>query len=404
MQLGQPDGVQAPPLGGVDQVERGLEGLSLGDAGRPLELVKHAELHHQSSQATILQRMKAGVGIDPRLGLSREQQRALVNEAASLGYDSLWTPAGATGRSIFQTCRDWWEASVAVVAEGLDVGTSVIPFPVWSVPSLAAESATLNEITGGKFKLGIGLGGYPAPFREQWGLPDVPPVAYTRDYVHTLRSLFRGDTVDYTGKAVTMHGAQLAVRAPVVPLYLAAMGPQMLRLAGECADGVTPNWCSPEQIAWMRPRVAEAARRAGRDPGEVPFALYIRVCIDDDLAAARRAFAGNMLSYAMARPGAPKDRGYRAHFARMGFDEVLSDLEARRDAGAPLAELIDDVPDDLLLKVGYFGPASGAAEAMKRLSAGLDEAMVRLITVRPGDVAACLSAIRACRPDAWARQ
>ena len=326
-----------------------------------------------------------------------------MKEAAILGYDSLWTPAAATGRSIFQTCREWWEATIAVVAEGLDVGTSVIPFPVWSVPSLAAEAATLSEITAGKFKLGIGLGGYPAPaFRDQWGLPDVPPVAYTRDYVHTLRSLFRGETVDYTGTGVTIHGGQLGIKAPIVPVYVAAMGQQMLRLAGACADGVTPNWCSAEQIAWMRPQVAEAARRAGRDPGEVPLALYIRVCIDDDEEAARRAFASNVLMYALARPGAPKDRGYRAHFARMGFDDILSDLEARRDAGTPLADLIDRVPKDLLSKVGYFGPASGAADAMKRLSAGLDEAMVRLISVRPGDLAACVSAIRACRPDAWA--
>jgi alkanesulfonate monooxygenase SsuD/methylene tetrahydromethanopterin reductase-like flavin-dependent oxidoreductase (luciferase family) len=348
--------------------------------------------------------MKAGVGIDPRLALSREQQRALVRESAALGYDSLWTPAGVTGRSIFQTCRDWWEATMAVVPEGLEVGTSVIPFPAWSVPSLAAESATLNEITAGKFKLGIGLGGYPAEaFRHQLGLPQVPPVAYTRDYLHTLRSLFSGDTADYTGKGVSVHGLQLGMKAPPVPVYVAAMGPRMLRLAGECADGATPNWCSAEQIAWMRQHVAEGARRAGRDPAEVPFALYIRVCIDEDEDAARRAFATQVLGYALARPGAPKDLGYRAHFARMGFDDVLSDLEARRDAGSPIAQLVDSLPKDLLLKVGYFGPAAGAAEAMQRLSVGLDEAMVRLITVRPGDLEACLTAVRACRPETWAR-
>src|SRR5438552_15007628 len=171
-----------------------------------------------SSQATILQSMKAGVGIDPRLGLSREQQRVLVKESASLGYDSLWTPAGVTGRSIFQTCRDWWEATTAVATDGLDVGTSVIPFPAWSVPSLAAESATLNEITAGKFKLGIGLGGYPAEaFRKQLGLPEVPPVAYTRDYVHTLRSLFSGQTVDNNGIGLSLPGIQLCYNYTAMP-------------------------------------------------------------------------------------------------------------------------------------------------------------------------------------------
>jgi len=177
----------------------------------------------------------------------------------------------------------------------------------------------------------------------------------------------------------------------------------MLRLAGQCADGVAPNWCSAEQIAWMREHVAEGTRRAGRDPAEVPFALYIRVCVDEDEEAARRAFASQVLAYALARPGVPKNVGYRAHFARMGFDQVLSELEARRDSGTPFAELVDGVPKELLLKVGYFGPASGAAEAMQRLSQGLDEAMVRLIAVRPGDLEACLTAVRACRPETWAR-
>jgi alkanesulfonate monooxygenase SsuD/methylene tetrahydromethanopterin reductase-like flavin-dependent oxidoreductase (luciferase family) len=347
--------------------------------------------------------MKPGVGIDRRLGLSRGQQRVLAREAARLGYESLWTPGGVTERSIFQICRDWWEATSEVVPDGLRVGTSVIPFPGWTVPTLAAESATLNDITGGKFVLGIGLGAYPSPGTiKQLGLPTVPPVAYSRDYLHTLRTLFAGETVDYQGTAVSLHGVQLGISAPPVPVYLGAMGEQMLRLAGECADGVTPNWCSVEQIGWMREKVGERARKAGRDPAQVPFALYIRVCIDEDVDAARRAFAGQVLSYAMARPGAPKDRGYRAHFGRMGFEEVLSELESRRDGGESIAALVDSVPADLLRKVGYFGPARGAAEAMRQLTTGLEEAMVRLITVGTGDLEACLTAIRACEPSGWA--
>jgi alkanesulfonate monooxygenase SsuD/methylene tetrahydromethanopterin reductase-like flavin-dependent oxidoreductase (luciferase family) len=149
--------------------------------------------------------------------------------------------------------------------------------------------------------------------------------------------------------------------------------------------------------------VADGARRAGREPSQVPFALYIRVCIDQDEDAARRRFAADMLGYAMARPGQPKDTGYRAHFGRMGFDAVLTDLEQRREAGASMADLAERVPTDLLRKVGYFGRPSGAAEAMRRLSQGLDEAMVRLITVRSGDLAACLTAMRACQPSGWSR-
>src|SRR5262245_31446912 len=107
--------------------------------------------------------MLTGVGIDPRLALTRAQQRTLVQESAPLGYDSLWTPAGTTIRSIFHTCREWWAATTEIVPAGLTVGTSVIPFPAWTVPTLAAEAATVQELTGGKFKLGIGLGAYPSP-------------------------------------------------------------------------------------------------------------------------------------------------------------------------------------------------------------------------------------------------
>jgi alkanesulfonate monooxygenase SsuD/methylene tetrahydromethanopterin reductase-like flavin-dependent oxidoreductase (luciferase family) len=348
--------------------------------------------------------VKAGVGIDRGLGLSRQQQAELVQEAARLGFDSLWTPAGVTAMSIFQTCRDWWEATRDVVPDGLSIGTSVIPFPGWSLPTLAAESASLSEVCGGKFSLGIGLGAYPSPaLIRQWSLPRVPPVTYSREFVVGLRTLLRGENLDLEGKAVNLHGVKLGFNAPRVPVYLAAMGEQMLRVSGACADGVTPNWCSADQVRWMRPYVTDAARKAGRDPAEVPFALYIRVCIDEDEDAARRAFAANMLGYAMARPGQPKDTGYRAHFGRMGFDEVLIDLERRRENGTPTSELLDLVPPELLLKVGYFGKPSGAAAALRVLAADLEEAMVRLIGVRAGDLDGCVAAIRACEPTGWAR-
>ncbi len=349
--------------------------------------------------------MKTGVGIDRQLGLSRAQECDLAREAARLGFDSLWTPGRIGGLSIFQICRDWWQASTEIVPAGLGVGTSVIPFPGWTAPTLASEAASLNLVCGGKFSLGIGLGAYPSPaLIRQLGLPSVAPLTYTREYVGALRGLFAGETVDCDGKGVQLRGVSLGLEAPRVPVYLAAMGKQMLRLSGEACDGVTPNWCSAEQIAWMRLHVAEGARRAGRDPAEIPFALYIRVCIDEDEDAARRTFASNMLGYAMARPGQPKDRGYRAHFGRMGFEEVLSDLERRRDSGTSLPELADLVPPELLLKVGYFGKPAGAAAAMRTLSAGLDEAMVRLISVRRGDLGACINAIRACEPSGWKHQ
>jgi hypothetical protein len=111
--------------------------------------------------------------------------------------------------------------------------------------------------------------------------------------------------------------------------------------------------------------------------------MYIRVCIDDDVAAARQALGAQVLGYAMGRPGIPQNAGYRGLFGQMGFDEELTELEERRDKGATLLELVAATPDEMLHSVGYYGPAPAPA-ALARLSAGLDEAIVRVITARPG--------------------
>jgi alkanesulfonate monooxygenase SsuD/methylene tetrahydromethanopterin reductase-like flavin-dependent oxidoreductase (luciferase family) len=144
------------------------------------------------------------------------------------------------------------------------------------------------------------------------------------------------------------------------------------------------NWATPERIALSRERIDAGAARAGRDPGSVPMTMYIRVCIDDDVAAARRAFGAQVLGYAMGRPGTPQSAGYRGLFAQMGFDAELNELEQQRDQGSKMPELVDAAPDEMLHAVGYYGPAAPAPAAFARLSAGLDETIVRIITARPG--------------------
>jgi 5,10-methylenetetrahydromethanopterin reductase len=338
--------------------------------------------------------MDIGIGLDARLGLPLAELRDLGREAADLGCDSAWTPAGGAPDA-FHVCAGWSMAS----AGRLTTGISVVPAArMWSVPALATQAATVGEISGGRFILGIGTGGYGDAFWQSVKMPN-RPVAVMRDYLVTLRRLLAGEVVTYDGPAVRLDGFGLGGRFPRVPVYIAALGPQMLRLAGECADGACLNWCSPEQIAWSRERIAAGARRAGRDPADVRVSMYIRVCIDEDEAAARRAFGLQVLGYALARPGASNQQGYRALFARMGFEGVLTALDARRDAGVPVPQLVDEAPDELLRTAGYYGRPAGAPAAFRRLAEGLDEAIVRVITARPGLEPVRL-AMRTLRPEA----
>ncbi len=346
--------------------------------------------------------MEIGLGIDPGAGLTFAQHRDVARTAARRGYASCWTPAGV-GQDAFQVCAQWWGASGEVLPGGLATGISVVPVPLWSAPALATAAATLGDLSGGRFILGIGSGSIHSPaYRRGLGLPEWPPLALMRDYLVTVRALLAGERVDYEGPVVRLHGIALGRRPggdpPRVPVYLGALGPRMLRLAGETADGAALNWCTPEQIAWSRARVAEGAARAGRDPAAVRIVEYIRVCVDEDEEAARRAYTRAVLGYALAPPGASPAHGYRAHFARMGFDAALADLEARRDRGAPPEELVEAFPRDLLRLVGYYGPAAGAAAAFARLARGLDTAIVRVVPARPGPDAV-LAVLEACRPD-----
>jgi alkanesulfonate monooxygenase SsuD/methylene tetrahydromethanopterin reductase-like flavin-dependent oxidoreductase (luciferase family) len=340
-----------------------------------------------------------GVGLDARLGLTLPELRAAAREAGDLGFESVWTPAGGVPDS-FHLCAAWSQDTA------LRTGISVVPAArMWTPLGLAAQAATLAQLSGGRFVLGVGTGGYGPRFWESVGLPD-RPIGVMREYVTQIRALLAGDTVT-AGPAAIASGsagwpsvASLGVaNLPPAPVYLAALGPQMLRLAGEVADGALLNWATPEQIAASRARIAEGCGRSGRDPAAVTVTMYIRVCIDDDGPAARHAFATQVLGYALGRPGVPQDSGYRGLFGRMGFGAELRELEDRRDRGATLAELAAAAPDEMLHAVGYFGPAAAAPAAFARLSAGLDEAIVRIITARPGPepVTEAMTALRPAR-------
>jgi alkanesulfonate monooxygenase SsuD/methylene tetrahydromethanopterin reductase-like flavin-dependent oxidoreductase (luciferase family) len=345
--------------------------------------------------------MDIGIGLDANLHLSFTEQAELSKEAAQLGYTSIWTPEG-TGHDSFQLCAQRWAASCAVVSEGLTTGIGVSPVMYRTPVAFAMSGGTLSALTGGKFIMGLGAGGaYRPRARRALGLPKISALALMRDYLAIVRALVAGQEVDYAGEVLTLKGTRLGIDPPPrTPVYLGALGPKMLQLAGEMADGACLNWCSPAQIAWSRERIAEGAARAGRDPSEINVTEYIRVCVDDDADLARRRLALATMHYALgaAVPTARERQfGYRAHFERMGFTDQLATLDDMRRRGASPEEVADAFPLELLQTVAYCGPAAGAASAFKRLAAGLDTAIVRVVAARPG-LDSVRAVMQACRP------
>ena len=329
-----------------------------------------------------------GVGLDARLGLPFDELRAAAREAERLGFESLWTPAGGVPDS-FHVCAAWSQDT------SLRTGISVVPAArMWTPLSLAAQAATLAQLSSGRFVLGLGTGGYGPGFWESVGLPD-RPIAVMREYVTEVRGLLAGEQVT-AGRIGHGEGVSLAAPGwprtaslgvadlPPAPVYLAALGPQMLRLAGEAADGALLNWATPERIAVSRVWIDEGAARGGPRPG---------VRADDHvhpgLCRRRRSGGAAGVRHAGARlcPGPPRRPGKRRLPGPVRPDGVRRGTDRARAAAGPgrgHAGAGGRGPDEMLHAVGYYGPASAAPAAFARLSAGLDEAMVRIITARPG--------------------
>ncbi len=152
----------------------------------------------------------------------------------------------------------------------------------------------------------------------------------------------------------------------------------MARLGGELADGVYLSWCTPGSVRSTRDRMAEGAARAGRDPADVRLAASVRVCIDDDEQAARRALVTALLPYVFGWGGAPPAHS-RANFERMGFGAEVAELYRMSENGVDRTGIIEAFPERMLRGLGYFGPAAGAADAVRQQVAGADIAVVRIV-------------------------
>lgn len=264
--------------------------------------------------------------------------------ADEMGYRSLWT-VEATGTDAFSLL-----GAVSAVAPKMDLATGIVPIQVRTPPLAAMSAATLQAMSpDADVWLGVGVSA-PGILRQHGAPPPDRPIARMREYVTLLRECLSGESVTFEGDFFSVKrfrlGVRLGERRPKI--VMAALGPQMLKLAGEVADGVLLNYIPVSHVA---PSIAQV--RAG---GEAKIFAYVHAAVTEYERAAKSA-RRDLFNYAMAD-------GYANMFRAAGFSDEVDTLRARqaeKDRDGALAA----ISDEMIQAIDFIGTGEQVTEFVK---------------------------------------
>jgi F420-dependent oxidoreductase-like protein len=299
------------------------------------------------------------------LGLTREDQKEIAQEAERLGYDSIWT-AEAYG-SDAATVLGW----LAGITTKIKLGSAIFQMPARSAAMTAMTAATIDNLSDGRMLLGIGSSG--PQVAEGWhGQRFGRQIQRTREYVEVVRKALARERLQFKGETLELplpDGPGKALKltiAPVqeeIPIFLAAIGPNNTKLAGEIADGWIPTLFSPEHVAEFRPLLEEGAARTGRSLDGFRIMPTVNVFVTDDLRAARDATRPFIALY-VGGMGSREKNFYNALVQRYGFEQEAEEvqalyLEGRRE------EAMARLSDELIDTVSLVGPKDVVRERLQ---------------------------------------
>jgi 5,10-methylenetetrahydromethanopterin reductase len=287
--------------------------------------------------------------------------------AETAGYESLWVTERYFHEETFTLL-----GFLAAITHRLKLGVGVTN-PYTRHPALLAmASATLDRVSGGRFILGMGRS-EPFIIRDRLGLDYRQPRTVLADAVGNIRDLLGGNRVDTTGEQVTMRDTRLAI-LPVqqrMPIYLAALGPQALRLAGAVADGVILNAYVPTgYVRYAVREIREAARQAGRDPESIDITCMLVVRLTPDAGALIPGLKQRLVRL-LAEPHVGE-----ILLAQGGFDaDILKTLRAA--ASRPDADATELITDDMVEAFYLIGDAATCrARIAEYRAAGVDSPLL----------------------------
>jgi len=298
-----------------------------------------------------------GLGCFISTGRSLDQAVERVRLAESLGYESVYVTHIAGRESLTVL------TAYALATERIAVGTGVVPIYTRTPATMAQTAATVDDLSAGRLRLGLGVSHRPVV--EGWhGQTIDHPVAEMREYVAIVRAILRGEDPPPGEKwSTAFHLAGLTSR-PDLPIYVAALSPAMLRLAGEVADGVVLWLCNPNYIRdVVVPELRTGRERAGRTLEGFDVVAAVPSALTEDRDAAYAAMRSDLLPYF----GLPF---YRAMLARSGFESDLSAYDAAGGDADAMRAAISDEFLSVLTAVGDEQAVRGGIDRYRESGAG----------------------------------
>lgn len=333
-------------------------------------------------------------------GTTHERQLSLAVDADRLGYDCVWA-AEAYGSDAVSVL-----AWVGARTERVAIGSAVLQIPARTPAMTAMTAATLDTLSGGRFRLGLGVSG--PQVSEGWhGVRFAQPLARTREYVALVRQALAREVVQGPGPFYPLplpDGPGKALRLTIrpahdIPIYLAAVGPKNLELAGEIADGWHAIFFSPEHaqqiLAPLRAGLQRRPASTASTDGTVPFDVVasVPVSLDDDLERAADAVRPYCALY-IGGMGSREKNFYNQLARRMGFAEAADRIQELYLAGRP-RDAAAAVPFELVDSTALIGPAARVRERLERYRT----AGVSTVSIAPlGDLDAARRAVAALAP------
>ena len=293
--------------------------------------------------------LKLGIELPYTETHDREGLIAIAREAEMLGYDSVWA-SELYSYDAFTTLTQ-----IATATDRIKLGTNIANIYARTPAMLAGTAASLDQLSGGRFILGIGVSG-PQVIEGWHGLPYKRPLGRTRETVEIVRKVLSGDKLVHEGEIFTLKQGLRLMNKPLrpdLPIYVASLGPRNVELTAEIADGWLPTFFSPAHAE----RVfgpALTAGRAKRSPslGPLEVAPFVPV-FGGDLKTGRDV-ARFVVGFYVGGMGSKEQNFYNTLVRKYGFEqeaERIQDLFLGGDKGAAIGA----VPDDLVDAVSLIG-------------------------------------------------